>query len=163
MKHNRRLRCKSSYLRPLLTEDNKEERMKFALSFVTKNHVFDDMHDVGHVDEKWFFLTKDKGKFYVYDDETLPHRQSKSKPFITKVITHSISVMVAARLNLDAPRWDQSTFEGRARHFFTTTNPINVLATDEQLDAAKALVQQYQYKPSPPVLLMYPLLAISAH
>ncbi|RHY35114.1 hypothetical protein DYB25_014119 [Aphanomyces astaci] len=160
MKHNRRLRCKSSYLRPLLTEDNKEERMKFALSFVTKNHVFDDMHDVGHVDEKWFFLTKDKGKFYVYDDETLPHRQSKSKPFITKVI---IPVMVAARLNLDAPRWDQSTFEGRARHFFTTTNPINVLATDEQLDAAKALVQQYQYKPSPPGLLTYPLLSMSAH
>ncbi|KAF0707302.1 hypothetical protein AaE_013676, partial [Aphanomyces astaci] len=83
MKRNRRLRCKSSYLRPLLTEDNKEERMKFALSFVKKNHVFDDMHDVVHVDEKWFFLTKNKGKFYVYDDETLPHRQSKSKRFIT--------------------------------------------------------------------------------
>ncbi|RHZ25696.1 hypothetical protein DYB31_014448 [Aphanomyces astaci] len=69
--------------RELWSENEVEERMKFALSFVKKNHVFDDMHDVVHVDEKWFFLTKNKGKFYVYDDETLPHRQSKSKRFIT--------------------------------------------------------------------------------
>ncbi|ETV77504.1 hypothetical protein H257_08913 [Aphanomyces astaci] len=32
MKRNRRLRCKSSYLRPLLTNASKEERVKFALS-----------------------------------------------------------------------------------------------------------------------------------
>ncbi|ETV64045.1 hypothetical protein H257_19013, partial [Aphanomyces astaci] len=79
MKRNRRLRCKSSYLRPLLTEDNKEERMKRTTFSTT-------LHDVVHVDEKWFFLTKNKGKFYVYDDETLPHRQSKSKRFITKLM-----------------------------------------------------------------------------
>ncbi|ETV92343.1 hypothetical protein H310_13386 [Aphanomyces invadans] len=52
--------------------------------------------------------------------------------------------MASARINLDAPRWDQSTFEGRAKHFFTTTNPINVLASDEELDAAKSLVEQYR-------------------
>jgi len=42
------------------------------------------------------------------------------------------------------PRWDQGTFEGRARHFFTTTNPMNVLATDEELDRAKELVEAYK-------------------
>lgn len=42
------------------------------------------------------------------------------------------------------PRWDQSTFEGRARHFFTTTNPLNVLVSDAELDKAKELVDQYR-------------------
>ncbi|RHY28399.1 hypothetical protein DYB32_006003, partial [Aphanomyces invadans] len=58
----------------------------------------------------------------------------------------SDATMASARINLDAPRWDQSTFEGRAKHFFTTTNPINVLASDEELDAAKSLVEQYRYR-----------------
>lgn len=52
--------------------------------------------------------------------------------------------MSAKRLNLDSPRYDQSTFEGRARHFFSTTNPLNVLATDEELDKAKAIVLAYK-------------------
>lgn len=48
------------------------------------------------------------------------------------------------RINLDSPRYDQSTFEGRARHFFITTNPLNVLASDEELDRAKAIVEAYR-------------------
>lgn len=47
-------------------------------------------------------------------------------------------------VNLDQPRWDQSTFEGRARHFFVTTNPLNVLASDAELDAAKRTVEEYK-------------------
>lgn len=48
------------------------------------------------------------------------------------------------RINLDSPRYDQTTFEGRARHFFITTNPLNVLASDEELDRAKAIVEAYR-------------------
>eukprot|EP00624_Nannochloropsis_granulata_P002103 evm.model.NODE_20417_length_10763_cov_21.298616.3 len=51
---------------------------------------------------------------------------------------------VVPRLDLSQPRWDQSTFEGRARHFFTTTNPLNGLASDAELDHAKALLEQYK-------------------
>ena len=48
------------------------------------------------------------------------------------------------RLNLDVPRYDQNTFEGRAKYFFTTTNPMNVLATDVELERAKSIVMDYR-------------------
>lgn len=48
------------------------------------------------------------------------------------------------RINLDQPRYDQNTFEGRARHFFITTNPLNVLASDEELERAKSIVEAYR-------------------
>lgn len=55
-----------------------------------------------------------------------------------------MTVKMAKRINLDQPRYDQSTFQGRAQHFFITTNPLNVLATDEELDKAKAIVLAYR-------------------
>ena len=48
------------------------------------------------------------------------------------------------RLNLNEPKWDQSTYLGRAQHFFTVTNPLNALLMNSQLDEAKALVQAYK-------------------
>ena len=49
------------------------------------------------------------------------------------------------RINLDEPRWDQSTFWGRFRHFFSISDPSKALCTNAQLDAAKELVDQYRY------------------
>jgi tricarboxylate carrier len=51
---------------------------------------------------------------------------------------------MSKRIDIESPRYNQDTFEGRARHFFITTNPLNVLATDEQLDKAKAIVDGYR-------------------
>jgi len=51
---------------------------------------------------------------------------------------------MSKRLDIDNPRYDQNTFEGRAKHFFATTNPLNVLATDEQLEKAKLIVTAYR-------------------
>ena len=48
------------------------------------------------------------------------------------------------RLVLDKPRWEQNTFEGRAKHFLNVTDPRNVFATEAQLEAAKKLVKEYR-------------------
>ena len=50
------------------------------------------------------------------------------------------------RINLSAPRYDQSTFLGRAKHFFTITDPRNILRTAKELDEAKELLIKYRYR-----------------
>jgi len=52
--------------------------------------------------------------------------------------------MAAVRVNLDEPRWDQGTYVGRAKHFFSTTNPLNLLCSSDELDKAKELVDKYK-------------------
>jgi len=52
--------------------------------------------------------------------------------------------LLQPKFNIEEPRFDQSTYWGRAKHFFNTTNPINLLATSAQLDAAKELIEKYK-------------------
>ncbi|XP_008047942.1 sideroflexin-3 isoform X2 [Carlito syrichta] len=47
-------------------------------------------------------------------------------------------------INIQEPRWDQSTFLGRARHFFTVTDPRNLLLSGAQLEASRTIVQNYR-------------------
>ncbi|KAJ3152936.1 hypothetical protein HDU86_005391 [Geranomyces michiganensis] len=54
------------------------------------------------------------------------------------------SIVSQEPVNLDQPRYDQSTYWGRLRHFSEFTNPLNLLATNAQLDAAKQLVADYR-------------------
>lgn len=47
-------------------------------------------------------------------------------------------------INLKEPRWDQSTFMGRAKHFFMITDPRNVLLSSETLEEARVIVENYR-------------------
>ncbi|KAK7111059.1 sideroflexin-1-like [Littorina saxatilis] len=53
-------------------------------------------------------------------------------------------VALPGKINLDEPRYDQSTYTGRARHFFITTNPLNLFASGKQLDEACDIVQRFK-------------------
>lgn len=51
---------------------------------------------------------------------------------------------MAARVDLDVPRWDQTEYWGRVKYFFTTTNPLNVFKSDAELEGCKRIVDGYK-------------------
>lgn len=48
------------------------------------------------------------------------------------------------QLDLSKPRYDQSTYMGRAKHFFETANPLNAFVSGKRLEDAAALVKSYK-------------------
>ncbi|XP_064419031.1 sideroflexin-3 isoform X1 [Latimeria chalumnae] len=47
-------------------------------------------------------------------------------------------------INIREPRWDQGTFVGRAKHFFTVTDPRNVLLSNQSLEKARGIIKNYR-------------------
>lgn len=76
---------------------------------------------------------------------THPHSPTSS---LHNQLTWDLSPVAMAielpRVNLDEPRYDQSTYLNRAKHFLIVTNPLNVFATEEQLDRAARIVRDYR-------------------
>uniref|UniRef100_A0A4W6DSH6 Sideroflexin 2 n=1 Tax=Lates calcarifer TaxID=8187 RepID=A0A4W6DSH6_LATCA len=58
--------------------------------------------------------------------------------------------MALSSFDIDAPRWDQSTFMGRLKHFFNITDCRTALLPDSRLDEAKALVESCRAGSVPP-------------
>lgn len=48
------------------------------------------------------------------------------------------------KIDLNTPAYDQSTYIGRAKHFFEVTNPATILLSKRQLYQAKELLEQYK-------------------
>lgn len=72
---------------PSLTDANKIDRVRFAVSHVNaETLVFDSMHDVVHIDEKWFNEDVDKRVYYLLPGEQPPQRRRQSKRFIGKTM-----------------------------------------------------------------------------
>lgn len=47
-------------------------------------------------------------------------------------------------VDLTKPKYDQSTYINRAKHFFLLTNPLNLLVDDKGLDNAKRIITEYK-------------------
>lgn len=47
-------------------------------------------------------------------------------------------------IDLSNPKYDQSTYLNRAKHFFLLTNPLNLLASKHDLDDAKRIITEYK-------------------
>jgi len=47
-------------------------------------------------------------------------------------------------IDLSKPKWSQDTYIGRAKHFFTVTNPLNILLKPKDLDASKELLEKHR-------------------
>lgn len=78
-------------IKPLLTDPNKIQRLEFSLSQLHVDRIenkikFGDMKNVIHIDEKWFYITTTKLRYYKLPSEVGKHRTCKSKKFITKVM-----------------------------------------------------------------------------
>ena len=86
MKASGELKPHSSALRPMLTEENKINRYLYCCNEVRRNAIMNDMFDRVHVDKKWFYLTEDSAHFYLALGEKAPHRQTRSKRYVQKVM-----------------------------------------------------------------------------
>ena len=60
----------SNSLRPILTEENRLARFEMAMDArdPVDQTKYQDMHDQIHVDEKWFFLTREKERYLLHQD-----------------------------------------------------------------------------------------------
>ena len=81
-------RVHMSSLKPTLMDENKMSRMELALSFVDKDNTskFENMEDLIHIDEKWFYLTKDGQRFIIVADKEEPYRHVQHKSFLMKIM-----------------------------------------------------------------------------
>ena len=84
-------------LRPQLTEEHKIARIDYALSWRKPNGLYDDMLEVVHVDEKWFFTEVQRQRVYLLEGEERPNKTAKHKQHIPKLM------FLAANAR---PRWD---------------------------------------------------------
>jgi hypothetical protein len=76
-----------SNVKPLLTATNKATRMAWCTTHIDPTSLlFHDMFIYIHMDEKLFYLTEVKRRFYLLPGEPVPHRQVRSKRYITKVM-----------------------------------------------------------------------------
>lgn len=85
------LKRHTNAVKPHLTSANKIKRLNFCLANLHSqappaNHLFQDMMNVVHRDEKWFFLSKEAERYYLLPEECEPYRTCKSKRFIPKIM-----------------------------------------------------------------------------
>ena len=83
----------SNSLRPILTEENRLARFKMAMGAhdPVEQTKYQDMCDQIHVDEKWFFLMREKERYLLHRDEENPKCCVKHKLHINRKCTKTLS------------------------------------------------------------------------
>lgn len=81
----------SNAMKPYLTDEGKLLRLEFSLSLLHYDRQlnvirFGSMENIIHIDEKWFYITRQTEHYYKTPDETAPHRTCTNKRFLTKVM-----------------------------------------------------------------------------
>ena len=64
-------------------------------------------------------------------------------------VNHGFSFSAEARLDISKPLYPQNTFYGRFRHFLFVTDPRSSLVSDDELYAAKDLIEKYKKNEEP--------------
>ncbi|KAF7147220.1 hypothetical protein RHSIM_Rhsim03G0157600 [Rhododendron simsii] len=117
------MRPHTNPLKPCLSEEGKRARLQFCLSMLEPSSLqsqptFKNMYNYVHIDEKWFFMTKESERYYLLPHENEPLRTCKSKHFITKVMF----LAAVARPRFDTTR--NQEFSGKIGIFpFTYKEP----------------------------------------
>jgi hypothetical protein len=106
------LKHRTSAVKPLEMERTRILRLSWCLSMVDSTTIrgtphFQDMYNIVHIDEKWFYMTRQSEGYYMLAGENLPHRQVQSKRFVTKVMF----LAAVARPRFDVNR--NCTFDGK--------------------------------------------------
>lgn len=99
-----KIRRHKNSIKPLLKGSNKKARVHFCLSMIDKNSLphnpkFLAMHNMIHIDEKWFFISRKAERYYLLPEECDPERSCKSKNFLTKVMF--LAAIARPRFDLD--------------------------------------------------------------
>ncbi|XP_074288027.1 uncharacterized protein LOC141613186 [Silene latifolia] len=86
-----KLRSHTSALHSSLTDENKFNMLIFSLSKLNYDRIsnslkLEDMGDIVHINEKWFYISQDGTKYFLLSEEVDPSRHCQSKSFITKVM-----------------------------------------------------------------------------
>ena len=110
---NGKIKRHSNAIKPLLTESNKIGRLRYCLAQIipatlNDNPLFDGFYNVVHVDEKWFNVTEANQRILLMPDEEPPHRTTKSKKFIAKLMF--LCAVARPRFH---PETGECTFDGK--------------------------------------------------
>jgi hypothetical protein len=94
MKKEEKIRAHTMSLKPKLNDDHLLNRLYHCISKIDRNTVqaatgmkYKTMYNEVHVDEKWFYLVRDGGRYYLAADEDPPDAIAvRHKSHITKVM-----------------------------------------------------------------------------
>ncbi|KAK0424634.1 hypothetical protein QR680_008762 [Steinernema hermaphroditum] len=66
---------------------------------------------------------------------------TNGRPFL---MSSELVISLVTRPDVTKPRWDQSTFEGRLSHFYSTVNPLNLFACSQKLAESQKVITDYK-------------------